>query len=91
MADRLCHCGVCPVPGCTRALPSRHAIVCADHYFCAPADRMRAAIRMKIKAERTGRPEFAAQVSKHTQFVVDAIVANQRRHPSKRPTEHSHA
>jgi hypothetical protein len=91
MTDLPSHCGVCPVPGCTGALPNRNAIVCADHYFCAPADRMRAAIRMKIKAERTGRPEYADQAGKHTKFVVDAIVASQRRRPFKRPTEHSHA
>jgi len=84
------HHGICPVAGCVRVLPNANAIVCAEHYFCAPARQMRAAIRMKVKAARTGNPAFVAQVPKHTAAIVKAIETQRRRVRAAR-SEHSHA
>ena len=88
--SRRTHHGLCPVAGCTRALPNANAIVCADHYFCVPADQMRAAIRMRVKANRTGHPAFVEQADKHAAAIVKSIETQRRRVVAAR-TEHSHA
>lgn len=91
MVERRTHHGICPVSGCSGVLPNPNAIVCHDCYFLAPAEQMRAAIRMKIKAVRTGRPAFVEQVPKHTAAIVRAVEAARRRKAFQSRTEHSHA
>lgn len=66
--------GHCPVFMCGKPLPGRNAVVCADHYFKVPAETMRNAMRMKIKAHTEVNSErratFASQAQKHQQAIV---------------------
>lgn len=77
MSARYAPHGFCPAFNCGRPLPSRHAVVCEDHYFSVEAKRMRAAMRMKIKADREADPErravFADQANKHAKAIADDL------------------
>lgn len=73
--------GHCPVFQCGTPLPNANAVVCAEHYFCLPADQVRAAIRMKIKAQSEAddkrRATYADQAHKHTRALVKQIEGRQ--------------
>ena len=62
---------------CGTPLPNKNSIVCAGHYFFAAPDKLRAAMRMKIKASTEAdarkRAIYADQASKHTKALVAEI------------------
>lgn len=68
MAERYAPHGFCPVFNCGTPLPSANAVFCADHYFCAPNDKVRATMRMKIKAARE------TDLDRRTRFASQAII-----------------
>lgn len=72
--DRYAPHGHCPVFMCGKPLPGRNAVVCADHYFDVPAETIRTAMRMKIRARTetdvARRATFASQAQKHQQAIV---------------------
>jgi hypothetical protein len=84
-ATRYAPFGHCPVFNCGAPLPGKHAVLCADHFFCVPADRARAAIRMKIKAMNGAGPAHEDQAKKHVKALVALIEGRSKGASSARP------
>ncbi len=71
--------GHCPVFQCGSPLPGPYAVLCSHHYFCVPADQVKAAIRMKIRAAQGAGPAFEQQAETHVKALVARIEKSPKR------------
>jgi len=64
----------CPVPGCTKELPSEHSAFCADHHFQVPGSYTRLIMRTSIEAARAGDDDRRKHLTEQRDGYVRSVL-----------------